>query len=451
MRTAALACGLVLASWSCTSLDGPDLDDPTTEDLQTDPSRSVIAASALGLVRGQRDAVLGFVFELGVFGREGYELRPEEPRAVTGRLVDPLFGFSPFWDFGYRRIRNALALLQAVDETSELTLEEKEATRGFAKTFLALEFFQVAVTHEPLPIPLDVDRDPREELAPLESQDIVHARIAELFDEAEVHLRGGGMAFPFQLPPGLADFDAPVTFALVNRALKARALKYQGRWPEVLTELSRSFLVDGGSLDRGVYLDFSFDPDDGPNPLALLRGSTLFAHPRLLRDAELRTDGTPDLRAQRKLSSIPPFALQGITVTEQFDVYLTPLDPVPWIRVEELLLLRAEASLALGNESAAIRDLNEIRVSSGGLTPLPHPFPGDLLRQLLYEKRYSLMWEGGFTYLDARQYGRTGDTPDQLPRAAPDHVVYPRYPYPLQECLARGIESDPGCQPVVGF
>jgi hypothetical protein len=27
----------------------------------------------------------------------------------------------------------------------------------------------------------------------------------------------------------------------------------------------------------------------------------------------------------------------------------------------------------------------------------------------LYEKRHSLIWEGEFTYLDARQYSRTGD------------------------------------------
>lgn len=121
------------------------------------------------------------------------------------------------------------------------------------------------------------------------------------------------------------------------------------------------------------------------------------------------------------------------------------------VRAEELLLIRAEANLALGNTSAAIRDLNLVRERAGGLEPLPEPFPGDLLRQLLYEKRYSLMWEGGFTYLEARQYDRMGDDPAELPRAAPNHVVYPRYPYPINECHARDMLSDVGCQPVVGF
>ena len=41
--------------------------------------------------------------------------------------------------------------------------------------------------------------------------------------------------------------------------------------------------------------------------------------------------------------------------------------PIPIIRNEELILLRAEARLATGDKAGAIADLNQVRVNSGGL------------------------------------------------------------------------------------
>ena len=70
-------------------------------------------------------------------------------------------------------------------------------------------------------------------------------------------------------------------------------------------------------------------------------------------------------------------------------------------------------------------------------------------------KFMSLVLEGGFTYLDHRQYDRLG--PEWLPRATDadtgedlGHVVYPRYPYPEEECITREIEASAACQQVVG-
>ncbi len=432
---------------ACTSLEGPELDDPSVGQVLETSTRSEIAALAIGLVAAQHARVGDFIEILGTFGREGYTLPPAEPRPVTERLLDPLTPFNSFvfWPGEYELLANAFLLLEAIEASSELDQAEKEAARGFAKTFMAAAYFQVMITRTPLPIPVDVNRPPTE-LAPLEAEEEVYRHILELFDEAEGHLRAGGSAFPFDLPPGFSAFETPAAFARINRALKVRVLKYRGRWADVLAGLPLSFFDEEGPLELGAYLDPSF-----VNFLALNRGAILFAHPRLLSDAEPRADGSIDLRAASKLSSVDEFTFLGITVTEQFDVYVNLTDPVPWIRNEELVLIRAEANLALGNTSAAIRDLNIIRARAGGLGPLPDPFPGDLLRQLLYEKRYSLMWEGGFTYLDARQYDRMGDDPAELPRAAPNHVVYPRFPYPINECQARGMLNDVGCQPVPGF
>lgn len=436
----------------CSDLTSPSFNDPSAEELTGSPNRAAIAGAALGLVQQQRGQTSSFIEVAGIFGREGYDLRPEEPRTITQRLIDPLAGSSGFWAAQYEQMQNGFVLLDAIEGAPPEVLSESEkaAAAGFVKTFMAQAIYEVALMHDPLPIPLDVNREPTEDLAPMESIDQAYQWSFDMFDEAASDLSSGG-AFPFDLPAGFDGFDTPATFLMANRALKVRALKYQDRWSEVLSTLPQTFVDAQGDLDAGVYFDFSTQSGDASNEFFAQRGTNLFAHPRLLRDAELRANGEKDLRATEKISPADGFTLLGITVTEVYDVYMSLSDPIPWIQNEELVLIRAEANLAQGNTSAAIDDINTIRERSGGLEPIPDPFDGDLLGQLLYEKRYSLMWEGGFTYLDARQYDRMGDTPEELPRVADNHVVYPRYPYPNNECVARGIESDEGCQPVFGF
>lgn len=437
----------------CSDLTSPSFNDPSTEELTGSPNQAAIAGAVIGLVQQQRGMTSGFVEVAGIFGREGYDLRPEEPRTITQRLIDPLQGSAGFWGAQYDQMQNAFVLLDAIEGAPPEVLSdaEKSAAAGFVKTFMAEAIYEVALMHDPLPIPLDVNRAPTDDLAPLESIDAAYQWAFDMFDEAASDLSSGGGSFPFELPAGFTGFDTPATFLMANRALKVRALKYQDRWSEVLSTLPQTFVDAQGDLDAGVYFDHSTQSGDAVNTFAAQRGTNLWAHPRLWRDAELQASGEKDQRALDKISPADGFTLLGITVSEVFDVYTSLSDPIPWIQNEELVLIRAEANLATGNESAAIADINTIRERSGGLEPIPDPYDGDLLGQLLYEKRYSLMWEGGFTYLDAMQYGRTADTPDELPRVADNHVVYPRYPYPDNECLARGIESDEGCQPVFGF
>jgi hypothetical protein len=119
---------------------------------------------------------------------------------------------------------------------------------------------------------------------------------------------------------------------------------------------------------------------------------------------------------------------------------------VPIIRNEELILLRAEAQLALGNRSEAINDLNYVRVNAGGLAPLPPDYAGDLVDEVLYNRRYSLFFEYGHRWVDMRRYGRL----DQLEKMLPTHRIFALAPLPQLECLARG-NSPAGCVSVDGF
>jgi hypothetical protein len=62
----------------------------------------------------------------------------------------------------------------------------------------------------------------------------------------------------------------------------------------------------------------------------------------------------------------------------------------------------------------------------------------DYTTALLYERRYSLAFEG-HRLIDVRRFERTMD----LPLDMPDHVRNIRYPIPLAECDAR--PGEPNC------
>src|SRR5690606_16572715 len=105
------------------------------------------------------------------------------------------------------------------------------------------------------------------------------------FDEGLVHLQNAGASFAFGLTPGYAGFNTPATFAQVNRALKARTLKYAGDWQGVLTTLQSSFIDPSADLDLGVWHNY-FAADNAFNPFFEPR--TTYVHPRILAEAQQR-------------------------------------------------------------------------------------------------------------------------------------------------------------------
>jgi hypothetical protein len=65
----------------------------------------------------------------------------------------------------------------------------------------------------------------------------------------------------------------------------------------------------------------------------------------------------------------------------------------------------------------------------------------------LYNKRYSLLFEGGHRWIDLRRYGRL----NTLPKDLPTHHIFSRMPFPRNDCLARNPEPSQGCTPEAGF
>lgn len=419
----------------------PNYNNPAREDLTGSPTQATIAAAIQGIVSAHRGLKAGMVRPLGVWGREGYDLRPEEPRPFTDALIDPIdpVNGGNFFSGQYTQITQINTVLEAL-ERSPLSDTQRRAAAGFVKTIKADTYWQAAIARvQEVGLPLDPNPDPNGELTPISSKSEVWSYVNALYDEARSDLEAGGGSFPFQLPPGFDGFDTPAQFVQVNRALKAVALKYQGDWAGTLQALQGSFIDPGASMDFGVKFDYSTISGDASN--GFFTTPYHHAHPRVREDAQLQEDGSVDQRVLDKLTPEEPFTLFEVTVVDEMDVYKSLTDPLPWVTNDLLLLIRAEARLASNQRGEALADVNVVRTLDGSLPALPPNWSGDLLDEILYNKLLSLLWEGGFQYFDYRQY----DMLDELPRARPNHGVYPGYPYPINECLARDIMDQVEC------
>jgi starch-binding outer membrane protein, SusD/RagB family len=434
---AAILFGLVLLG-SCQS-DVPDLNNPGLEQLRANPTAPAAEAVATGLLIGTRSYIAprnGYVSLLGVLGRESYDLDTGDPRFVTELLLNPnLDPGTPaiggnFWTQPYANIRNANILIDALPKVADLSDADKEASRGFAKTIEALDFLNVINTRDTNGAPIDVDL-PFGQLAPIATKDQVFARIAQLLDEAQAHLAAAGAKFPFPLSPGFSGFDTPATFLKFNRALKARVEVYRGNFALALAALQSSFLDTNADLRLGVYHSFSTGSGDTTNGLD---DPLIYAHPSIRTDAELKPGGAPDNRLAAKIRTVTAKSLQGVTSDLAFTLYQTADAPVPIIRNEELILLRAEANIGLktgASLDSAIADINLIRTTSGGLPPRNDLNAANILDELLRQKRYSLLFEGGHRWIDMRRYGKLSALQD------PGTVVHSAFPIPLAETDAR--------------
>lgn len=438
--------GILAAAPGC-DLDVPDLNNPGIDELAENPTVSSVTAACTGLLIGSRRnhaAANGYVSQLGILGRESYNFDAADPRYVNELLGSQLAAGSPFggnfWAGPYANIRLANTVLTAVDKVAELSAEEKAAIRGFTKTIKAIDLLEVIVTRDDIGVVIDTDRPVGAELGPIVDKPAVLAEIARLLDDGNMDLAAAGDEFPFAFGRGYAGFDDPMTFATFNRAVRARVAAYQEDYPAALTALGASFIDDmpmsQADLDVGVYYSYSTGAGDATNGLI---NPNIYAHPSLQTDA-MMNGATVDLRYTRKVGMADKAgSAQGLTSELKFLHYPSPASPVPLIRNEELILLRAEAKFFTNDVTGAVEDLNIVRTVSGGLQEIAGtPTEEEFVTALLYERQFSLLFEG-HRWIDARRFGRL----DSLPLDKPEHTRNRRYPIPLAECNAR--PDEPKC------
>lgn len=439
---AVLAATVSLIPVTGCGLDVPDLNNPGLEELENNPTRTGVADACVGLLIGNRRnraQANGYIAQLGILGREAYNFDKADPRFINELLKGGLSQGSPFggnfWTAPYANIRLANIVQRATPKVGDFSEKEKQAILGFSQTIEATDLLEVAVTRDTIGGVIDTDRALDQGLGAIVSKDMMLAEIAKQLDEGAAALAKGGDEFPFALSAGYAKFNTPATFAKYNRAMRARVAIYQKDYQAALTALAGSFLDDTvttvAGLEVGVYHSYSTGTGDTVNNLI---NPSLFAHSKFKTDAEAN-----DARIARKTKTVTtPGSAQGLTSDVKFTIYSGPDSPVPIIRNEELLLLRAEARFLSGaGAGGAMADLNLVRTVSGGLPAITGtPSMAEFVDRLLYERRYSLAFEG-HRWIDARRFDKIAT----LPLDMPDHVRNVRYPIPLAECDGRPGEA----------
>jgi len=478
---ASLLVGTLLCA-ACMDLNVPDLNNPLIQDFETHPTRAGVITAAQGLFVGARANIAafnGYIAVMGVLGRESYIWNAGDPRFITELLRGPLDGGSPrfggnLWYDRLANIRNgritlnALAVLHTTPAFG-MTKTEKAATRAFVETIDAVAFLLLIDARDTLGAPVDVNRDVSAAVAPFVTRDSVFGYIVGLLDSAKVSLAAGGGSFPFAFPPGFSGLTTPATFITFNRALKARVEAYRATllacgapcWTRARSALDSSFLNvtadtllkdatdsvgTAAMLARGAYYDFGAGSGDATNGLNDPAGDNERGHPSLRQQVETQVSGARDRRFLLKVDSIAPKSRIFNHPSDMgFTIYNSPVAPVAIIRKEELILLRAEAELGLGNPAGAAALINYIRVNSGRLPARATlaAAPADtIVTELLKQRLYSLLFEGGHRWIDARRYGRLATLPNPV---AGDNI-FRVMPVPSDECSARGLGAN--CTPL---
>ncbi len=466
--TRAMLLGAALLAGGCQSYDILNTNAPTVETLTGTPSRQSLARAATGIFAQAQNDVAGIIQQWGIYGREGYNLLANDPRE-TGEEIrgpqDPQGRSANIWPGEYQAIRTINTYLAALPNAAGVTAAEISASEGFAKTIKAWHLHRVALRSGVHGIPIDVDRPITEEPAPFVSFTDAMAAVSALLDEGNADLLAGGGAFPFTMPPGYADFNTPANYAKFNRALAAKVLVHRASfvacapcWSQALTMLSGSFMTTAGlpaSLSIGVYYQYSSAAGEPGNPITENNTTTRYwVHPSIITGAQLRPGGQADLRVTTKtVLGSAPRALNELLGTYKPAMYNNPANlasadlnaDIPWIKNEELLLLRAEARWNTGDKAGALADIDLVRVHAGGLAPttLTAGSSNDaFVTELLYNRLYSLMWEQGTRWIDARRYGRLA----ALPVDRPGDSKFENMLVPAGECDARGLGVP--CEPL---
>jgi len=462
-----------MAGCNVDQLNVPNLNSPTPEGLAGDPLGGIQVA-VNGIVFQNRSSAAGFNIGVGILGRESYNYTASEPRNTLGWLQGPRLLSSGFagvsnWAPRYVNLRNIFNFVKQVEATTALTAQQKQAALGFAQTMEALELLQLIVTRDTIGIPIEMQEDPAF-VAPFVTRDSAYAYIVGRLDAAKTNLATAGTSFGFTLNTlfgGGVALTTPAALLQFNRALYTRVQVYRATlgltacgaggatcFNAALTALGESFFNAGAAstadLARGVSWIYSTAAGDATNALNQSASAFLAAHVSWEADAPRKADGSPDNRYTAKIrreatSLSPPAGVAGRATPYRFAHFPTLDSPLPIIRNEELLLLRAEIHLGLGQTANAIADIDRIRSISGGLGPsglTPASTRDAIVTELLLQRRYSLALEG-HRWMDVRRYGRL----NTLPIDDPTHFVAPVLPVPQADCLFRGVANVPrnGC------
>ena len=459
-RTLALFASAALLSGCGDSTAVSDLNNVSAETIKGGLTTASAQLLVTGLLNQYRNSATGtwFIFP-ETMARDALRIDKAESRFLSEIIGSTAPDYSAFTGGGaftgfFVGIRSANTLIDAAKgatAASGMSTAELSSLVGLGQTIKALNYWNVMETRDSIGMPIALNQPITAPPAPWCDKPSVLAYISALLDSGSTALLAGSAVFPVTLPSGYtAVAGTPAGFNAFNRGLKGKVEFYRGisrqggtgatGYNAAVTALGQSFLSTTAAMTLGVFENYSTASGETQNPRV---------------DAALHLNSVVndsvqagDTRSAKIVKALAPYSItiSGTVVSTQYDfaqslgaASLTA--PIPILKNEELLLLRAQAQIERGQLALATADINTVRTSYG-LAAYAPPFATAAAARtaVLYEKRYSLLMEGAQRLVDLRAYGTLNATSFKPGPNSPfaGDIFTQALPIPLNEVSARG-------------
>jgi hypothetical protein len=461
-RTLALIAGLALATACKDATSVPDLNNVSSSLLATGLNRASVQLLTTGLLNEDRgNWSERYIVFTETMARDLYRIDPAENRWVTqmiGIPADPsAFTGGGLWTGYYTGIKSANNLIDNIATATDLSAAEQAGTVGLAQTFKALQYWHILEARDSIGLPIAVDNPISAPPAPFVCKTDGLAYVSSLLDSAYTKLQAAGSTpFPFALPAGFTqagDYSTPAAFALWNRGIKGKIEYYRGMdhakpnagsFTTAIALLTQAVgALNAATLENSPGYNYSSASGELENPFA--GDGAVHMNPSAANGIQ-----AGDLRAAKIISGAGPYTGSGLTTTFNM-AYAVPTDPanltrpIPILKNAEMILLRAQAEIESGQMVAATADVNFVRTNEGGLAALPTFASVAAGRAaVLYEKRYTMLFESAQRLVDLRAYGEMNSTFLVTETTQGGDTFQSALPIPQGEINGRG-----GSQPTV--
>lgn len=424
---------LLIAGVSCEIEEVNDPNNPSLGSVLNNASKAELQVLVTGLEARNRGYIQNATEMFGSFGREVWPFFGSDPRFPSQWLgvgvsetYPDFFASAGTYINPYLAVKQANILIQAAENSTNITEEERNGYIGFAKTIKGFQLIWPLMQQYENGIRVDVE-DP---LKPGPILDYVQAltEIRRILAEGSQALQNAGDSFAFNLSSGFNRFNDAEGMAEVNRAIAARVALYDEDFEATLQALDNSFMqLEPGreSMYIGPELVYGEAPDENNPlfyPLNAKTNTILIVHPSVIEDT-LAGDLRVDEKFFRRSEAVTNPGI-GVTVTVDGKEEREPLpgryqdnrwesniEPIHFIRNEELILIYAEANVRKANPNfeEAVRAINLIR-NTWELPDYEGPLSETaLMEEILFQRRYSLWAEGGHRWIDLRRTDRLNE------------------------------------------
>jgi hypothetical protein len=443
-RYKTLILGLFLLS-GCNPLSVENMIDPNNPSevgFTQNATREQVQFLITGLEEKHRNYVFTATAALGSFGREVWYLNGSDPRFTTDwlgqALPEPNSSFFGFANTGgtvfynpYQAARQGALLIKSANSAPQVTDTEKSAVAGFARTIQGFQLMLPANLVYENGIRVDVE-DPMKP-GPFVSYQDAMTHIKGLLDDGYAELNKASGNFPFKLTAGFNGYNSIDGLKKVNRAIAARNAVYRKDWQGALEAVNASFMDTNGSMNAGPSHPYGSAPDIF-NPLYYVPNANVntmvVVHPKLITDATPGDKRVMDKFYQRTSPVVNTTTYAVLEGMYQDKRWSTNSTAVPFIKNEELILIKAEAHAQLNQNTEAVAAINVIRAAAGIGAYAGAVNKDALINEILYQRRYSLWAEPwGHRWVDARRYDKLNEIDTSLDKGR----VFKQFPHPQAE------------------